>query len=227
MKKKKLGFIAFFKDVFEDTYMFLFRKKKHVKLGLYGAPNSGKTTLANRMCQDWIKEETGAPIGVPIELGKTSRIPHETKQLQSKEKIDVKLGRKTLSFTIIDTPGIATTIDYEEFIKHGMRKGKARKWAREATKGVIESIKSLDEMDAVIIVIDASKDPYHQVNLTIVGNLAVRKIPFMIVANKIDLRRADPKKVENAFLDYDFVEISAKQGRNMEKFYKTLYEVVR
>lgn len=218
--KKKSKFALFFKDILENVYTFLFRKKRHVRLGLYGAPNSGKTTLANRMCRDWFEEEG-------VDIGKVSKIPHETKQVQSSQKIDVRANRKVLSFTLVDTPGIASSIDYEEFMKHGMRKAKARRWAREATKGVIESIKQLEEMDAAIILIDSSKEPYSQVNLTLVANLSVRNIPFMIAANKIDLRRSSPKKVKSAFLEYDFVEISAKEGTNMDDFYETLYEIVR
>lgn len=37
----------------------VFKKKKHVKLGLYGPPNGGKTTLANQICKDWLGEEMG------------------------------------------------------------------------------------------------------------------------------------------------------------------------
>ena len=112
-------------------------------------------------------------------------------------------------------------------MKHGMRKAKARRWAREATKGVIESIKQLEDMDAAIILIDSSKDPYSQVNLTLVANLAVRNIPFMIAANKIDLRRANARKVQSAFPEYDFIELSAREGTNMDEFYETLYKIVR
>ena len=56
----------------------LFGKKKHIKLGLYGPPNAGKTTLANRICQDWLGEE----------MGTVSNIPHETREIQIKEKIN-------------------------------------------------------------------------------------------------------------------------------------------
>jgi hypothetical protein len=33
---------------------------------------------------------------------------------------------------MVDTPGIATKIDYEDFIKFGMNKGSAKKRAKEA-----------------------------------------------------------------------------------------------
>ena len=38
----------------------IFKKKKNFKLGLYGPPNGGKTTLANRICKDWLGQDMGA-----------------------------------------------------------------------------------------------------------------------------------------------------------------------
>ena len=45
-------------------------------------------------------------------------------------------------------------------MKNNFKEKQAKKRAKEATKGVIDSIKWLDEMDTVIIVLDATKDPY-------------------------------------------------------------------
>lgn len=193
----------------------LFRKKKHLKIGLYGPPNGGKTTLANRICKDWLGEE----------MGTVSDIPHETREIHIKEQINIKSGNKELSFNLVDTPGIATKIDYEDFVKKGIKKADAKKRAKEATKGVIDAIKWLDEMDVVIVVLDATKDPYNQVNITIIGNLVARDIPVLLVANKIDLRKADVKKIEAAFPQYDVVGISAKHGKNIDKFYEALFVV--
>ena len=67
-----------------------------------------------------------------------------------------------------------------------MNRKQAQTRAKEATQGIIESIKWLDDMDAVIILIDSTVNPYSQVNITIIGNLVARKIPILIVANKID-----------------------------------------
>ena len=33
-------------------------KKKRAKIGLYGPPNAGKTTLANRILHDWSEGES-------------------------------------------------------------------------------------------------------------------------------------------------------------------------
>ena len=133
-------------------------------------------------------------------------------------------GKKELLFNLVDTPGIATKIDYEDFLKAGMSAKKAKRRAKEATKGVIEAIKWLDEMDAVLVVLDSTKDPYSQVNITIMGNLAAREIPVLIVANKVDLKNANMKKIQAAFPQYSVVGISAKYGRNIKQFYKKLFE---
>jgi len=190
-------------------------KKKDMKIGLYGPPNGGKTTLANRICQDWLGED----------MGTASSMAHETREINIKEQINIKSKGKELTFNLVDTPGIATRIDYEEFLKSGMKEKEAKKRAKEATKGVIDSIKWLDEMDVVVVVLDATIDPYSQVNITIIGNLQARKIPVLLVANKIDLKKANIKKIEAAFPQYKVVGISAKYGKKVEKFYETLFEV--
>ena len=194
----------------------LFRKKKHIKLGLYGPPNAGKTTLANKICEDWLGES----------MGSVTNMPHETREIQIKEQVNIKSGNKEISFNLVDTPGIATKIDYEDFMKFGMSATKAKKRAKEATKGVIDSIRWLDNMDTVVVVLDATKDPYSQVNITIIGNLEARKIPVLIVANKIDLKKAKIKKVQSAFPQYHVVGISAKLGNNIDEFYQGLFKVV-
>ncbi len=186
-------------------------------MGIYGPPNAGKTTLANKICQDWLGEE----------MGPASKVPHETRAIQTKEKIKVKHKRKELTFNLIDTPGIATKIDYEDFLKYKMPQKEAKKRAREATKGVIEAIKWLDGMDAVLVVLDSTLNPYSQVNLTIIGNLAARDIPVLVIANKIDLKKAKIKKVENAFPQYEVVGISAEKGQNIEEFYESLFKLVK
>ncbi len=195
----------------------LFGRKDNIKLGFYGPPNAGKTSIANRICKDWTGEE----------LGTVSKVPHETRRVQFKEKVEIKYKGKALTFKMIDTPGIATKIDYEDFLRYGLKKNIAKKRAKEATQGIIDSIKWLDDMDAVVIVLDAAENPYSQVNITIIGNMVARKIPVLIVANKIDLARADIKKVEAAFPDYDVVGISAKDGTNMEEFYEALFKLTK
>ncbi len=195
----------------------IFGRKKEVKLGFYGPPNAGKTSLANKICQDWLGDD----------LGSVSKVPHETREIQIKEKVIIEKNGKKLEFKLIDTPGIATKIDFEDFLKFGMKKKQAQKRAKEATQGIIDSIKWLEDVDAVVIVVDSTKNPFSQVNITIVGNLVSRNIPVLIVANKIDLKKSNIKKVGSAFPDYDIIGISAKTGKNIDDFYESLFKLVK
>ncbi len=201
------------KEFSERILRSLFMRRETFKVGFYGPPNSGKTSLANRICKDWTGEE----------IGTVSHIPHETRNVQVKEKVKIKYKGKNLTFKVVDTPGIATKVDYENFLRYGLKKSVAKKRAKEATRGIIEAIQWLDDMDAVIVVLDSTQNPYSQVNITIIGNLIARKIPVLIAANKIDLKNSDVKRIESAFPEYGVVGISAKEGRNMEEFYESLY----
>jgi hypothetical protein len=207
--------IKVFKNFFKRIFTNLFKNKREIKLGFYGPPNAGKTSLVNRICKDFTGEE----------LGSVSKVPHETRKVQFKEKVEIDYKGKKMTFKMIDTPGIATKIDYEEFLKYKVSKKEAKERAKEATQGVIESIKWLDDMDMVVVVLDATENPYNQVNITIIGNLVARKIPVLIVANKIDLKKADIKKIEAAFPEYDVVGISARFGNNLEEFYESIFRV--
>ncbi len=209
--------IKIIKNFSRRIFAGIFKKKGDIKLGFYGSPNAGKTSLANRICQDWLGED----------LGSVSRVPHETRDVQIKEKVMIERDGKKIEFKLVDTPGIATKIDFEDFLKFGMKKKDAQERAKEATQGIISSIKWLDDMDAVVVIIDATINPYSQVNITILGNLAARNIPVLVVANKIDLKKSDIKKVQGAFPEYEVVGISAKNGENMDDFYEELFKLVK
>ena len=207
-----MGFKSFF-----DIFFKLFRRRKLVKLGFYGPVNAGKTSLANRISKDFTGEE----------LGTVSKIPHETREIQIKENVTIKKGNKQLDFNLIDTPGIATKIDYTDFIKHGLSAKEAKDRAREATQGVIEAIKWLENVDCVLVVLDSTENPYNQVNITIIGNLAARKIPVLIVANKSDLRKSRIKSIESTFPQYKVIGVSALTGKGFDEFYGELFNLVR
>jgi GTP-binding protein Era len=204
-----------FKNFFSKVFSSIFKNKREIKLGFYGPPNAGKTSLANRICKDFTGEE----------MGTVSKVPHETRHVQFKEKVEINYKGRTMTFKMIDTPGISTKIDYEDFLNYKINKKEAKKRAKEATQGVIESIKWLDDMDLVVIVLDATQNPYTQVNITIIGNLVARKIPVLIVANKIDLRKADIKKIESSFPEYEVIGISAKFGKNLDEFYDSVFKL--
>jgi len=195
----------------------IFGKKQSVRLGFYGAPNAGKTSLANKIAMDWIGEP----------MGKVSKIPHETREIQKKENVRLKANGLDLSMNLLDMPGIATKVDYREFMKFGMTLEEAQKRSKEATKGIIEAIKWLENVDAALLVMDATEDPYTQVNITLLGNLEARNIPVILVANKIDLPKSDPKKIKEAYPQYTVIEISALKGMNMDLLYHEIMSRLR
>lgn len=216
--EKKKGIFSRFRLAFRRMLNKLFWKKKEFKLGIYGPTNAGKTTLANVISMDWLGEEVGT----------VSEIPHETRHVQAKENITIKSedGRE-LVINLVDTPGIATKIDYEEFVKYGMTDKDAKKRAREATQGIIEAIKFLDNMDVVLAVMDATKSPYNQVNLTILGNLEARDIPVILVANKMDLKKANIKALQATFPQYKVIGISAKEKQGIDRLYQAIFDLVK
>ncbi len=179
-------FKIFRRNYFRDVFYKLIGRNKKLKIGFYGHPNSGKTTLANRMTTDWI----GQPLGL------VSEVPHETRRVYRQEHVTLKQDGLELDFDIIDTPGIATKIDYKDFLEFGLSEEEAKERAKEATKGIIEAIKWLDDVNGVLLVVDATQDPLTQANITIMGNLEARKIPFLIVANKIDLPQASTERIK-------------------------------
>ena len=205
-------FKIFRRNYFRDIFYKLIGKDKKLKIGFYGHPNSGKTTLANRMTTDWI----GQPLGL------VSEVPHETRRVYRQEHVTLKQDGLELDFDIIDTPGIATKIDYKDFLEFGLSEEEAKERAKEATKGIIEAIKWLDDVTGVLLVVDATQDPLTQANITIMGNLEARKIPFLIVANKIDLPESSTERIKAVFPQHQVVPISALQGENVEDLYQAM-----
>ncbi len=208
-----MGLIMSLKARFRSIFRWFFKKDK-MRIGIYGPPNAGKTTLANRILRDW----TGDVIG------SESEIPHETRRAKLREGVKIEVDGKTLTIDIVDTPGIATKIDFHDFLKYGMSEDEAKRRAKEATEGVIEAIKWLDDLDGILLVMDSTEDPYTQVNVTIVGNIEARGLPLLIIANKIDLPNASPARIKAAFPQHVVVPISALKGLNIDTLYKTMAE---
>jgi small GTP-binding protein len=207
-----MGFMSSFRENLGGWIRKIF-KKKRARIGLYGPPNAGKTTLANRILKDW---STGDAIGT------VSPIPHETRRAMRREGLIINANGSSIELDIVDTPGMATKIDFKEFMAFGLSEAESKKRAKEATEGVIEAIKWLDDLDGVLLVMDSTEDPYTQVNVTVIGNMEARKLPLLIVANKMDLPNASPSRISAAFPQHSIVPISALEGSNIDDLYQAI-----
>ena len=221
----------------------LFFRKKAVKIGIYGPPNAGKTTLANRIIHTFVDNNE--------DMGVATEIPHETRRVIKREGVLIDLRRRIMNsnrdrdrdrgdydprprgsraklmLDVVDTPGLATKIDFRDFMAYGLEEDEAKRRAKEATEGVIEAIKWLDDIDGVILLMDSTEDPYTQTNVVIIGNMEARGIPIIIAANKIDLPDATPQRIKNAFPQHRVVPVSALKGDNMEELYEEMAKVFR
>jgi len=206
-----MGFIKKVKKNFSSIFKNLF-KKKTAKIGIYGPPNAGKTTLANRIIRDWTGDAMGA----------VSNVPHETRRARRREGVTIQSNGSKVTLDIVDTPGLATKVDFHEFMAHGLEEEEAKRRAKEATEGIIEAVKWLDDLDGVILVMDATEDPFTQVNVTVIGNMEARKLPLLIAANKIDLPESSPARIRSAFPQHPLVPISALDGQNIDALYEEI-----
>ncbi|MEA2035240.1 MAG: GTPase [Euryarchaeota archaeon] len=199
-----------------SVFLNAFFRKRQSRIGIYGPPNAGKTTLSNRIVRDW----TGDVVG-PV-----SEIPHETRRARRKEGIVISNSNgNTLTIDIVDTPGVTTKIDYNEFMEYGLEKEEAIKRAREATEGVAEAMHWLrEDIDGVIYMLDSTQDPFTQVNIMLVGIIESRKLPVLIVANKNDLPDAAPNRIKSAFPQHPVISISGLEGKNVEELYEKMLD---
>lgn len=196
-------------DLFSST------EQDDISIGLYGPPNAGKSTLANQISMDLTGEE----------MSNVSEVPHETRAVEKKEQVTLETDDdRTIDMNLLDMPGISTNVDFQDFTEHGLEEEESKDRAKEATKGIVEAIKYLDDVDACLVVFDSTEDPYTQVNVTIIGNLEAKDIPILILANKTDLEDADPSRVRDAFPQHPVLEVSAKEGENIDKLYEEIIE---
>lgn len=189
------------------------RKKGGFRLGIYGSPNAGKTTLANCMCRDYAGDV----------MGTVSEVPHETRRVLTKQEVVMKTDQGTLIVDVMDTPGLASRVDPMDFeLMYNMDQEAAAKRAQEATQGILEAIEALDTLDGMMLVLDASTDPYSQVNQVLLTHVQAKKLPMIVVANKVDLPTADAGRIQKMFERHPVIAISAKTGQNLDGLYDEL-----
>ncbi|MCK4458381.1 MAG: GTP-binding protein [Methanosarcinales archaeon] len=204
-----MGIIKRIRSNFSAALNRIFKRGRTRRIGIYGPPNAGKTTLANRIVRDFTGDVVGS----------VSNIPHETRRAHRREGVTIKSDNSAITLDIVDTPGLATKIDFQDFMKAGLSEDESRRRAKEATEGVIEAVRWLDDLEGVILVMDATEDPFTQVNVTVIGNMEARNLPLLIAANKIDLENSAPSRIKSAFPQHPMVPISALNGDNIDILY--------
>jgi len=204
-----MGIIKRIRSNFSAALNRIFKRGRTRRIGIYGPPNAGKTTLANRIVRDFTGDVVGS----------VSNIPHETRRAHRREGVTIKSDSSAITLDIVDTPGLATKIDFQDFMKAGLSEDESRRRAKEATEGVIEAVRWLDDLEGVILVMDATEDPFTQVNVTVIGNMEARNLPLLIAANKIDLENSAPSRIKSAFPQHPMVPISALNGDNIDILY--------
>jgi len=196
-----------------DLTRRVFRRKGQHAIGIYGAPNAGKTQLANMMCEDWEGDVEGS----------VSEVPHETRRTETRQKVTLRSGDSTVVLDVMDTPGISSNVSIVELEAiYGMSEVEARKRAEEAMNGMIEALQAVDKLTGVLLVIDSTEDPLQQVNRVLLANVRARNVKLVVVANKIDRPDARPERVRQVFNRFPVVGVSALTGENMDELYRVI-----
>ncbi len=213
--EERMGLLTDLRSSISRVTSTLFQDSDPKRIGIYGPPNAGKTTLANRIARDW----TGDAIGPE------SHVPHETRRARRKENVEIKRNGKSVTIDIVDTPGVTTKVDYTEFLEHDIDKDDAVRRSREATEGVAEAMHWLrEDVDGVIYVLDSSTDPFTQVNTMLIGIIESQDLPVLILANKTDLEESSVQRIRNAFPQHETIPLSALEGDNMDEVYDKISE---
>ena len=212
-----MGLLTDLRSSISRAASVLFAEEESKRIGIYGPPNAGKTTLANRIVRDWTEHGDA--------VGPESHIPHETRRARRKEDIEIERNGRTVSIDVVDTPGVTTKVDYTEFLEHDLEEDDAVRRSREATEGVAEAMHWLrEDVDGVLYVLDSTEDPFTQVNTMLVGIIESRDLPVLILANKTDLEDSNVKRITDAFPQHETLSLSALEGENVDDVYDSIAE---
>ena len=215
--RNRMGLLTNLKSSIARAASTLFAEEESKRIGIYGPPNAGKTTLANRIARDWTEHGDA--------VGPESHVPHETRRARRKENVEIERDGSTVNIDIVDTPGVTTKVDYTEFLEHDMEKDDAVRRSREATEGVAEAMHWLrEDVDGVIYVLDSTTDPFTQVNTMLIGIIESQDLPVLILANKIDKEDSSVQRIRNAFPQHETIPLSALEGDNMDEVYDKIAE---
>ncbi|MBI4394502.1 MAG: 50S ribosome-binding GTPase [Euryarchaeota archaeon] len=187
-------------------------------IGIYGAPNAGKTMLANRICQDWNVEAQGS----------VSEVAHETRSVREIKRVRLASEKGGMTIDIVDTPGLAsrvTALDME--MQWGLDSDDAASRARQATEGIVQAIGHLNRVSGLVLVVDSTERPDNPVNMKLLEHAKARKLPVVVAVNKIDLPQSDVTRVSDALREYRIVPISALNRWNFDTFYNAMFEEFR
>ena len=172
-----------------------------IRVAIIGRPNVGKSSLLNRLTQE--------------ERAVVSPISGTTR-----DAIDSEITRNGRPYTIIDTAGIR-------------RKGKTTDEAEKLA--VISARKAIERCEIALVMIDATESIAAQ-DATVAGYAEDEGKAAMILVNKWDAEQHGPddyKKFEEQLrfklkvLSYaPLLFISAKTGRNVEKIFPKIDEII-
>ncbi|MDY7083081.1 MAG: GTPase, partial [Halobacteria archaeon] len=86
-----MGILTEIRNSISDAVNSIFKDEGNARIGIYGPPNAGKTTLANRIARDWTGDAVGAE----------SQIPHETRRAHRKENITIERNGKSVNIDVV------------------------------------------------------------------------------------------------------------------------------
>lgn len=179
--------------------------KDSIKISLIGKPNVGKSSLFNKLI--------GQDRVIVSDIAHTTREPYDT-------EVTYEFAKKKHRLTFVDTAGIRRKANV---------KGKLER------EGIARSIKSIDDSDIVLLVLDGS-EPISSQDMQLGGLIERRSKSVIIIVNKWDLAEDNSdsyrndviKMIYNHFPHLDFAPIvftSGKTGYRIQQIFPLLIKI--